>query len=208
MVARTELPGNVQTVNLAASLALDPARVPGSLLLPVGSAVRKERGDRSAQSLFGLVRNTVEAPADGTLESVSTVTGQLILREPPIPVEVNAYVRGVVGEVLAGEGVVVETEAAFLQGIFGVGGETWGEITPVVDDPGQELTEARLKPEHRGGRGGRRVRLVRHPDACARAGRRRGGGRRLRRPAICASCSAAISASRSPAPRSSASRWC
>ena len=56
------------------------------------------KGDAIAQgkSLFGLVKNTVTAPADGTIESVSPVSGQLILREPPLPIEVNAYVRGVV----------------------------------------------------------------------------------------------------------------
>ena len=31
VVARTELPGNVQTVNVAAQLAIDPPRVPESL---------------------------------------------------------------------------------------------------------------------------------------------------------------------------------
>ena len=78
--------------------------------------------------MFGLMKSHVESPADGTLESVSTVTGQLILREPPIPVEVSAYVRGRVAEVIAGEGVVIEALGAFLQGIFGVGGETFGPI--------------------------------------------------------------------------------
>lgn len=150
VVARCELPGNVQTLNLAARLALDPARVPSALLLPVGSAVKKDDPIASARALFGLVRNTITAPTEGTLESVSSVSGQLILREPPIPVEVTAYVAGVVKELLPGEGVVVETEGAFLQGIFGIGGETWGEITPVVDDPGDDLTEQHLKPEHRG----------------------------------------------------------
>ena len=41
IVARTELPGNVQTVNVAARLAIDPARVPDSLTVPVGAAIRK-----------------------------------------------------------------------------------------------------------------------------------------------------------------------
>jgi hypothetical protein len=150
VVARCELPGNVQTLNLAARLALDPTRVPSSLLLAVGSAVREGQPIASARSLFGLVRNTIVAPTDGTLESVSSVSGQLIFREPPIPVEVTAYVEGVVHEVLPDEGVVVETEAAFLQGIFGIGGETWGEITAAVEHSGDDLTEARLKPEHRG----------------------------------------------------------
>src|SRR5262245_3881840 len=150
VVARTDLPGNVQMVNAAAQLSLDPASVPAALLKPIGSAVTKGEPIAQGRSLFGLVKNTVAAPADGTIESVSPVSGQLILREPPIPVEVNAYVRGVVSEVLPGEGVVVETIGAFLQGIFGVGGETHGELAIVASGPDQELTAAMLQPAHRG----------------------------------------------------------
>ena len=60
-----------------------------------------------------------------------------MVREPPIPVEVNAYVRGRVVEELPGEGVVVEATGALLQGIFGVGGETWGALAMAVDSPGR-----------------------------------------------------------------------
>jgi hypothetical protein len=150
VVARASLPGNVQTVNLASALSVEPARALGTLLHPLGSAVR--RGERIAESkgLFGLVRTGVEAPADGTLESVSSVTGQLLLREPAIPVEMTAYVRGVVAEVLPGEGVVVEARGAFLQGIFGVGGETFGPIAIVCSGPGEELRSEHLRPGHRG----------------------------------------------------------
>jgi hypothetical protein len=150
VVARTDLPGNVQMVNAAAQLSLDPASVPAALLKPVGSAVKKGEPIAQGRSLFGLKKNTVTAPADGTIESVSPVSGQLILREPPIPVEVNAYVRGVVCDVLPGEGVVVETIGAFLQGIFGVGGETHGELAIAASGPNQELTAAMLEPGHRG----------------------------------------------------------
>lgn len=150
IVARTELPGNVQTVNVASRLAVDPAKVPSTLLQPIGAAVKKDEPIAGAKSLFGLVKNTVTAPVAGTLESVSSVTGQLILREPPIPVEVNAYVRGRVAEVLAGEGVVVETRGAFLQGIFGVGGETFGEIALAAGSPDEELRPDRLAAQHRG----------------------------------------------------------
>ncbi len=150
VIARTELPGNVQTVNVAARLSLDPARVPDALTVPVGAPVRK--GDVIAQgsSLFGLVRQRATAPADGAIESVSPVTGQLILREPPIPVEVQAYVRGVVAEVLPGEGVVVEASGALLQGIFGVGGETFGALRIVAASPDEELRADRLSEAHRG----------------------------------------------------------
>src|SRR6058998_1592400 len=98
VVARTELPGNVQTVNIAAKLALDPVRVPDALTVPVGATVKKGDVIAEGKSLFGLVRQRATAPAAGTIESVSPVTGQLILREPPIPVEMDAYVRGTVAE--------------------------------------------------------------------------------------------------------------
>lgn len=150
VVARTELPGDVQTVNLAARLGVDPGRAWSALLLPVGAAVRRGEPIAKASAMFGFVTNTVDSPADGVLESVSSVTGQLLLREPPIPVEVNAYVAGVVAEVLPEEGVVIETEGAFLQGIFGVGGETFGPLACAVAAPGEELRPSDLRAEHRG----------------------------------------------------------
>lgn len=150
VVARCELPGNVQTVNLASKLSLDPVRVPQALTVPLGSTCRKGDVIAEGRSLFGLVRNRVVAPADGTLESVSSVTGQLILREPPIPVEVDAFVQGVVAQTLPDEGVVVETRGAFLQGIFGVGGETFGEIAVAASSPDAALSAEDLQPGHRG----------------------------------------------------------
>ena len=150
VVARTELPGNVQTVNLAARLSLDPQKVTEALVKPVGSAVRKGEVIARGKSLFGLVQNAIESPGDGTIESASQVTGQLILREPPIPVTMEAYVRGTVAEVLPGEGVMVEARGAFLQGIFGVGGETFGRIAIAGASPDEALERAALKPEHRG----------------------------------------------------------
>ena len=150
VVARSELPGNVQTVNLAARLGVDPAQVAAMLLKPVGSVVQKGERIASAKALFGLMRHIAEAPADGTIESVSTVTGQLLLRERPLPVEVNAYVRGRVAEVLEGEGVVVESRGGLVQGIFGVGGETFGRIAIATRGPAEALEPGHLSGEHRG----------------------------------------------------------
>jgi hypothetical protein len=150
VVARADLPGNVQSIHLAGRLGVEPGRAAAALVVPVGQPVR--RGDVIAEGrgLFGLTRTTVEAPADGVIESVSTVTGQLLLREPPLPVEVTAYVRGVVAEELPGEGVVVESTGALLQGIFGVGGETFGRLEMAVEKPGDELLPERILPGHAG----------------------------------------------------------
>lgn len=150
VVARCELPGNVQTLNVASKLSIDPTKVPGSLTVPIGSRVRTGETVASGKSLFGLVKHFVAAPTDGIIESVSHITGQVIFREPPIPVEVTAYVQGIVREVLPEEGVIVETGAALLQGIFGVGGETCGPIALAVNAPTDELTAARFVESHRG----------------------------------------------------------
>jgi hypothetical protein len=150
VVARTELPGNVQTVNLAARLAIDPARVPDALVRPIGATVAAGEVVATGRSLFGLLTQKAVAPVEGVIESVSAITGQMILREAPIPVEVNAYLRGRVVEVLAEEGVIVESEAAFVQGIFGVGGETHGAIALAVGAPDAELSADRIDASCRG----------------------------------------------------------
>jgi hypothetical protein len=150
VIARCELPGNVQTVNLAAKLGVEPAAVGATLLKPLGSVVARDEAIAEAKVMFGLMCHRASSPADGVLESVSSVTGQLLIRERPIPVEVSAYVRGHVAEVLPGEGAVVESRAAFIQGIFGVGGETHGTLAIATAGPGETLEASSLRPEHRG----------------------------------------------------------
>jgi hypothetical protein len=150
VVARTELPGNVQTLNLASKLSLDPERVPAAVTGTLGGRVSAGDVIAETRGLFGLLPQRVLAPVDGTLESVSAVTGQLVLRERALPVEVNAYVQGEVAEVMPGEGVVVRTGAALLQGIFGVGGETFGEIALAVSGADEELAAANITAVHRG----------------------------------------------------------
>ena len=150
IVARTELPGNVQTVNAANILGVLPEDVPDCLVKPVGSPVKKGEPIAESRSFFGLFRSKVPSPTDGTLESVSTVTGQAILREPPIPVEVDAYVDGKVVDVHEKQGVTVETRGTFIQGIFGIGGETCGQLHVCVAGPGEKLTEEQLGADVRG----------------------------------------------------------
>jgi hypothetical protein len=89
-------------------------------------------------------KTTVTSPAAGTVESVSTVTGQVILRQPPRPVEVLAYLDGTVAQVFPGEGILVETCGAFVQGIFGIGGERWGSLRVLAGAPDEVLDPRQL----------------------------------------------------------------
>lgn len=150
VVARTELPGNVQPVKAASILGVHQGDLPGVMLKKEGSLVAKDEVIALSKSFFGLMKNYCKSPCEGTIESISAVTGQVIVREPPMPVEVDAYIDGVVTELLPGEGVVVEAEGAFVQGIFGVGGETCGLLELAVDDPAKDLEPGMLRPDHAG----------------------------------------------------------
>lgn len=150
VVARTELPGNVQPVKAASILGVHQQDLRELMLKKEGERVEKDEIFATNKSFFGLFKSHCRSPVTGTIESISDVTGQVIIREPPIPVEVEAYIDGVVSEVMSEEGVVVECEGAFIQGIFGVGGETVGTLQVVTKGPEEELTEAHIRPEHRG----------------------------------------------------------
>ena len=150
VVAKADLPGNVQLLNVANLLSVPAEEVIEYMLKPIGEAITKDEIIATTKGLFGLFKSQARSPIDGTIEAVSDVTGQVILREPPIPVEVKAYTDGTVTEIAPNEGVTVETYGTYIQGIFGVGGETVGNLTVAVAGPSDELAAEQILPEHRG----------------------------------------------------------
>lgn len=148
VVARTALPGEVTTLNLVNRLGITPQELPGHMLKKEGKPVAQGEPLAQTRPLIKWFRTTVESPVDGTVESISAITGQVMIRQAPRPVEVRAYVDGQVVEVQPGEGVSIEVRGALVQGIFGVGGEYWGTVHMGVADPGEPLE--RVGPECRG----------------------------------------------------------
>ncbi len=140
VVAETYLPGPVHNVNVSNSLAIAPEDVPECMRKQQNDTV--EKGDMIAESkgIFGLFKSSVQSPVSGTVELVSEVTGQVLIREPSVPVRIKAYIDGRVTEVMAGEGVVVETVGACIQGIFGIGGEVHAPIRQIVESPDAGIT--------------------------------------------------------------------
>jgi len=128
VVARTFIDGEVTPVAVASQLSVPAGDLAAIMLVKPGDAVKAGQVIARTKGIFGLGKKELASPADGTIESISATTGQMILRGEPVAVEVHAYVDGTVAEVLPGEGAVVESDAVFVQGIFGVGGETVGPI--------------------------------------------------------------------------------
>ncbi|MCD6334573.1 MAG: hypothetical protein J7M27_04500 [Candidatus Latescibacteria bacterium] len=150
VVAKTDLPGKVRTINIVNALGIIPEEIREYMLKGEGDPVEKDEPIAENKPFLKWFKTQVKSPITGTVENISEVTGQIIMRESPEPLKLLAYVDGRVIEVIGREGVVVETVAAFVQGIFGVGGETVGPLAMAVSDPEEVLTPDRITEAHRG----------------------------------------------------------
>ena len=137
VVAETLLPGKVLPFNLANKLGVTPAQLEQFILIKPGDKITKETILAQNKGLFGtgLFKSVVYSPVEGEVENISAVTGQVLLREPRIPVQVKAFLDGIVTEVMEDEGVIIENKSAYIQGIFGIGDETIGELMMLADSP-------------------------------------------------------------------------
>lgn len=147
VVARALLPGNILAVRGAEQLGVSPAELLRLLKKRESEHVHAGEVLAETKGLFGLFGAKLTAPTDATLEYVSSVTGTIGLREPPMPLNLTAYITGIVAEVMPADGVVIETNGALVQGIFGVGGERRGLLKCVADGPDAPLDESRLGPD-------------------------------------------------------------
>lgn len=150
VIARAKLPGILQTIKLSEKLGVDAKDAPDMLTLKPGDPIAKEQVIAETKGMFGFFKQKVISDYTGTVESVSEVTGNLLVREPSIPIDVNGYVKGVIADLIPDEGAIVETRCAMVQGIFGIGGERTGSVRIAVKDAGEVLDASHILPTDAG----------------------------------------------------------
>lgn len=150
IVARTSVPGGVEIIKLVYLLGIDPEEIGRYMRKKVGDNVQKDEIIAETKGFLGMFGSTAKSPTAGVIQQVSELTGQVTVAEPPVPLEIKAYVPGKVESILTNEGVVVRTHGALIQGIFGVGGETHGEIAFAVSSPDEMLTDNKILDSHAG----------------------------------------------------------
>ncbi|MFC1887478.1 hypothetical protein ACFLYK_01570 [Candidatus Cloacimonadota bacterium] len=128
VVAETLLPGKVLPFNLANRLGVPVNLINEYTKVKEGDILHKGQVLAESKGFLGLFKSTVKSPIDGEVENISRITGQLLLREPRIPVQITAFIDGLVVDVIENEGVIIENKSAYVQGIFGIGGETVGSL--------------------------------------------------------------------------------
>lgn len=150
VVAKTSLPGKVFPVNVANQLGIDPGRLGTYMRKQVGATVTKDELLAETPGILGFFKSEARAVVTGTIETISNVTGTVIIQAEPVPVEIDAYINGRVVSVIEGEGCVIQAIATLVQGIFGLGGETKGEVAMAASAPDEVVGPEHFKPEHAG----------------------------------------------------------
>ena len=149
VVASTELPGKPVPISAAVKLGVPPNELKDCMLKQAGDTISQDEQIGMAYSFFGLFKTPLISPIHGTIDSISNISGQIILREAPVPVQVNGYISGKIIDVEEGEAVTVETNAALVQGIFGIGGEKVGELVKAVENRDTILTPDHVSTDHK-----------------------------------------------------------
>ncbi len=149
-IAEMFVPGEPAIINAAQKMGVPKNDLEIYMKKKEGEQIKKDEPICGYNAFFGLMKNWVNSPIDGYIETVSKISGQIIVRENPVSVMIDSYIKGKVVDVMDREGAVIETKAAFIQGIFGIGGETHGEIKILVNDPSEKLTADILSPDDKG----------------------------------------------------------
>ena len=150
VVVEATIQGEAQIVRVSSMLGIDPDQLKHYMLKKEGERVKKDEIIASYKALFGLIRRVCQSPADGTIELVSNVTGQVVVRETSSSIALKAFIPGVVLEILPEQGAVIECQAAYLQGIFGIGGEIYGDLRMAAASPEDILNKETIGPECEG----------------------------------------------------------
>jgi hypothetical protein len=154
-VAQVDVPGTLAVAKVVQALGCTADQVESLCCVREGDRVTRDQTIASRTLFFGLITHRCRSPRDGTVEYISKLSGNVGIRGDPTPVTCKAYLSGVVAEVMEGEGVIVETAGALVQGIFGVGGEQHGALLWLGDGEAA-LRAGRIEDAHRG-------RVVVHP---------------------------------------------
>lgn len=128
-------------INVAQALGIPPARVERAMRREVGNKVTQ--GEVLARS-GRIGGRTCQVPVNGVIAAIDTETGYVTIAPDPVKFELIASVRGIVMEVHPYEGVVIETPAAQVYGVFGFGEERGGVLRLLVTDPTEVVTDDQI----------------------------------------------------------------
>jgi len=150
IIAEAFARGDPYVAKVAISLGIESEDIIDHMIKKEGDHVEKDEPIAQYIAFFGLIKRYAISPTSGIIESISENTGQVVVRGDPLPIKLDAYIPGEVVKVNPMEGVIIQTKAAFIQGILGICGESHGRIKVLVDSPYEELTVEKISLDDKG----------------------------------------------------------
>ncbi|MFH0897254.1 MAG: hypothetical protein V1850_04320 [Candidatus Bathyarchaeota archaeon] len=150
IVARTKIPSETYVISIAEALQCDleyMEEIERYMTKKVGDQVEEGEVIAKYSGWFGLSKLYCKSPHKGTLSMVSPQSGLAFIREPDVLFDLKAYIPGTIIETVPNEEVVIETPATHIQGIFGIGGETQGEIMIMNESQSSDITAEEITPK-------------------------------------------------------------
>jgi hypothetical protein len=141
VVARAEANEQYRVLDMARLLRTSPAKVPNYVRRKVDQVVK------AGEVIAGRGTRRVRSPVAGTIVHIDAHDGRVAIEIAQEPVNVLAYIKGSVGNILGSRGVVVETAGALIQAVWGIGNEGFGDLRVVSESPGGALKPSAI--DHR-----------------------------------------------------------
>lgn len=130
------------TVNCAEALDIPPQRLEAYLDKRMGEKVEKNGKIASISLHGGFSMKYCRSPIYGEIVSIDRANGDVVIKRPVEQRKLKAFVPGIVHEIIPQRGVIIETEAELLFGVFGFGGEQWGVLGKDIMVFEEEITRS------------------------------------------------------------------
>ncbi len=137
VVARCQLAGAVQVLDVSRTLGVPRARAVRYMRKAVGDTVQVDELVASPRGLLGQFRRGCRSPVEGQVIEIRD--GLVLIESAATTYELRAHFRGQVQNVMPNRGVVISLSGALIQGMWGSGGEAAGVLKLAVDNPQKPL---------------------------------------------------------------------
>jgi hypothetical protein len=147
LVSATVAEGRPMQINIAREFDMEADGVGRYLTKPVGSEF--EEGEPIARARRGLRSVTCRAPVQSTLTKFDETSGVATLVPQSNPQQLVAAVYGEVDSVVEHRGVWLRVGGSRVQGVLGLGRDTFGPLKVAVDRADREFTADMVDTEYR-----------------------------------------------------------
>ena len=137
VVARAEVPGHYHIIDVAQALGVTPEVADTHIRPRAGQRVKAGQAVAGRRAGLGLFSRVLRAPRGGVVAAVGG--GRILLESAGEPIQISAYLPGRVVDVVPQFGAVIEAVGALAQGVWGIGGESFGVLKVLAEQPDQPL---------------------------------------------------------------------